>query len=113
MSLTQAQLGARIARARQDNGLSQADLAREIGATSDVVERIERGERPIFSFEVQRIAAATGKRPNWFLSLEQSPLESQLRAAASVNDDLADNLYWLADLARDDRLLRQLVADIK
>jgi transcriptional regulator with XRE-family HTH domain len=113
VTLTQVQLGTRLARTRQDAGLSHADLAHQLGTTPELIEEMEKGQRPVFSFEIARIARAVDKSPTWFLALDQSTLERNLRAVAAGRDDeVGLHVAWLADFVRDDRLLRQLVADV-
>lgn len=111
MALTQAQLGLRIARARERAGLTQAQLGQALGLSDADMQALEAGDRPVFSFELATIARLTERELSWFLALEQSSLELQLRAAAERQPDAREPLEWLADFARDDRLLRDLLPD--
>ncbi|MBI2755349.1 MAG: ImmA/IrrE family metallo-endopeptidase [Chloroflexi bacterium] len=111
MALTQAQLGLRIARAREWANLSPAQLARELGLSEREVQRMEEGQRPVFSFEAATIARLTQRPANWFLSLEQSAAEVELRARAEQIPEWRSEIEWFADFVRDDRLLRDLLPD--
>jgi transcriptional regulator with XRE-family HTH domain len=64
---TGAVIGSRIARARRELGLTQAALADQIGTSLGILDRYETGEadpEPV----LERIAAATGKSVQWFIS---------------------------------------------
>lgn len=50
----------RVVVERQRNGLSQAELARRIGANQSSVCRIEKGKEPPYPLRAKRIADALG-----------------------------------------------------
>lgn len=54
--ITQAELGQRIAAARLAKGLTQAELADQVGLTQVAVSRIETGVRAVSSLELAEIA---------------------------------------------------------
>jgi transcriptional regulator with XRE-family HTH domain len=73
-------LGTRIARARQEAGLSEKDLAVRLGIPVWRIERLESGgEDP--RTQLSPIAEATGKSPEWFLADKEllDPVENEER----------------------------------
>lgn len=60
-------LGQRIASARVRAGLTQQELAAEIGMDRSALAKIERGDRRVTALELARIAEASGNRFEWFL----------------------------------------------
>jgi transcriptional regulator with XRE-family HTH domain len=61
----------RIRRARMEAGLSQQALAARIGKSTDTVRGYEKGRIQPPGDVVDRIADATGKAPEWFLTHRQ------------------------------------------
>jgi transcriptional regulator with XRE-family HTH domain len=61
-----ASLGLRVARARQEAGLSEKELARRLGLSLWRIERLQRGDEDARSHLLE-IAEATGKPAEWFL----------------------------------------------
>ncbi|MFN8188055.1 MAG: XRE family transcriptional regulator [Gaiellales bacterium] len=83
-SLSRADLGSRIARARDAADLSQTDLAELIGLSQSAISRIESGQRGIDSLELAAIAEALGV--SVLDLLEPRPLAQRLRVAARQQD---------------------------
>jgi transcriptional regulator with XRE-family HTH domain len=69
-------LGRRIREARQESGLTQEQLAAQLGADQSKISRIERG-RDLSSLTLTQIAEATGKGMDYFVSLEERPFEQE------------------------------------
>jgi Zn-dependent peptidase ImmA (M78 family)/transcriptional regulator with XRE-family HTH domain len=63
----QQQLGQRIADARIETELTQAELAAAIDLDRTAVAKIEAGSRRVSAVELGRIAAALGRPLDWFL----------------------------------------------
>jgi Zn-dependent peptidase ImmA (M78 family)/DNA-binding XRE family transcriptional regulator len=63
----QQQLGQRVADARIEAELTQADLAAAIDLDRTAVAKIEAGTRKLSAVELARIAAALGRPLDWFL----------------------------------------------
>jgi Zn-dependent peptidase ImmA (M78 family)/transcriptional regulator with XRE-family HTH domain len=63
----QQRLGQRIADARIEAELTQADLAAAIDVDRTAVAKIEAGSRGVSALELARIAAALGRPLDWFL----------------------------------------------
>jgi Zn-dependent peptidase ImmA (M78 family)/transcriptional regulator with XRE-family HTH domain len=111
MALTQEQLGARIGRARERLGLSQAELAERVDLSQSAVSRIESGGRGVDSLELAAIADALDV--SVLDLLEAEPLAEELRVAARLEDvsepAVADRaINRLLDVVRLDRLLDEL-----
>lgn len=65
---TQAELGRRIAEARMDTGISQADLAAGVGLERTALVRVEAGERRISATELVSLAEVPGSPVDWFFA---------------------------------------------
>ncbi len=61
-------LPARIARARAEAGLTQEELAAEMGCSVFSIGKYERGERSPLGPRLRRLALVTGKPVAWFFS---------------------------------------------
>ncbi|HEY3445472.1 MAG TPA: XRE family transcriptional regulator [Myxococcales bacterium] len=96
---TLQELGSRLAEARKASGLTQADLAREVGLDRTAVTKIESGTRSVDSLELSRIAAALQRPVDWFLVLPP-PLVASRRAALDVSSERPADVQ-LEMLARD------------
>jgi len=58
----------RLRQARQDAGMTQAEVGRQIGARQAWVSKVESGERRIDPVELARFAVVYGKPLGWFLA---------------------------------------------
>ena len=70
MQLSQKELGQRIAEYRKAKGLTQGDLAKNIGMSRSSLTQIESGNRSIDVFELQKIAMVLGFSLDQFLSFD-------------------------------------------
>lgn len=70
--VTQADLGRRIADARVEAGMTQADLAASIGLERTALVRIESGERKVSATELVAITGALDRPVDWFFT--ESPV---------------------------------------
>jgi Zn-dependent peptidase ImmA (M78 family)/DNA-binding XRE family transcriptional regulator len=111
MALTQERLGARIGRARERAGLSQAELGTRVELTQSAISRIESGERGVDSLELAAIADALDV--SVLDLLESEPVAEELRVAARLDEaaepatvDRAINR--VLDVVRLERLLDEL-----
>lgn len=102
------ELGSRLAEARRASGLTQADLAREVGLERTAVTKIENGTRGVDSLELSRIAAALERPVDWFLLLPP-PLVASRRAALDVSNERPADVQ-LEMFARDVEQLIELGA---
>ena len=60
-------LGERIARARREAGLTQAQLAGKVSVGRTAISKTESGRRRVESTELARFARALGRPVDWFL----------------------------------------------
>lgn len=67
-------LGDRIRRVREDTGLSQEDVGRQLGMTSTGYGHYERGAREISLEQLARLSTVLGKPVEYLLALD-TPLE--------------------------------------
>jgi Zn-dependent peptidase ImmA (M78 family)/transcriptional regulator with XRE-family HTH domain len=70
--VTQADLGRRVADARTESGMTQADLAASIGLERTALVRIESGERKVSATELAAIAGTVDRPVDWFFT--ESPV---------------------------------------
>lgn len=66
VAVTQTDLGRRIADARAEASLTQADLAARIGLERTALVRVESGERKVSAPELVAIAGALDRPVDWF-----------------------------------------------
>lgn len=76
-------LGRRIAQARDEAGLTQADLAEQVGLNRTAVVRIESGDRKVSSSELVRLGAALNRPIDWFV-VESPPAVVSRRSDPAV-----------------------------
>jgi len=81
-------LGERIRAARKRSGLSQDELAREIGLDRSAVNRLEGGARKVTALELSDIATAVGVRMSTFF---EDPLPALVSHRSSQGLDTADS----------------------
>jgi transcriptional regulator with XRE-family HTH domain len=103
-------VGARIARARVESGLTQAELAEVLDLTPRSVQGYEAAERVPYR-HLRAIAAATRTSPTWLLTGNETPASRQELADLAAHEigRIADRLIdALDDLAHrlDDRFDR-------
>lgn len=98
-----AHIGERIALAREELGLTQAELAGQVGGIDrTAVAKIESGRRKISAIELVRVAAALDRPIDWFVS------ESPPAVVSRRNDPAAGGQSRLLD-----RTIERLARDIE
>ncbi|MCS0498832.1 helix-turn-helix domain-containing protein [Protaetiibacter mangrovi] len=104
-------LGQRIRQARERSGLSQAELAGEIGLDRTVVTKIESGTRGVSAIELSDIAAALQTRMSSFF---EEPVPALVSHRASQGVDVVDSRIdrLIAKLAEDVEFLIELAPDV-
>jgi Zn-dependent peptidase ImmA (M78 family)/transcriptional regulator with XRE-family HTH domain len=108
--LTQAELGQRIAVAREAASLSQADFGARLGLGQSAVSRIESGERSVSSLELAEVASVL--RVSVLELLEERPVSAlsvAARAQRAKSPAAVDRALQRAkDLIAIDHLLDEL-----
>ncbi len=99
-AVTQADLGRRIADARREAGMTQADLAASIGLERSALVRMESGERKVSATELVAISGALGRPVDWFFTESPPAVVSRRRDPAVGGFSLALDRA-LEDAARD------------
>lgn len=98
-----AAIGERICRAREDLGLTQAELATHVGGIDrTAVAKMESGRRKISASELVRVAAALDRPIDWFVS------ESPPAVVSRRNDPAAGGESRLLD-----RTIERLARDVE
>jgi Zn-dependent peptidase ImmA (M78 family)/transcriptional regulator with XRE-family HTH domain len=102
-----AQVGARVALARERSGFSQRELAERLGLDRSAVTRIEQGTRRLDALELVRLAQSLGRTTEWFLTASPNVIAS--RRAELGSDQNAERLADTLELLyRDVELLVEL-----
>jgi Zn-dependent peptidase ImmA (M78 family)/transcriptional regulator with XRE-family HTH domain len=78
------QIGARVAEARLERGVTQAQLAAGVGMDRTVLAKIESGSRRVAAVELVAIARELGRRVEWFVEEPPPALTSYRRAHPGV-----------------------------
>ena len=78
-----AELGARVAQARDEAGLTQGALAAELGIDRTSLVRIESGERKVSASELATIAQIVDRPIDWFVVLSP-PIVVSRRSSGDV-----------------------------
>lgn len=60
-------IGQKLQKAREENGLSQGDLAKRLGCTQASLSNYELGKRRLYLVDLQRIGQILGKPVSYFL----------------------------------------------
>jgi Zn-dependent peptidase ImmA (M78 family)/transcriptional regulator with XRE-family HTH domain len=90
MTTSQAELGARLRDAREFSGLTQDQVARELGISRPAVTLIENGTRAVSSLELDRFAFLYGRDIRAFFAAEFGA-ENALAGLFRRNRDIADD----------------------
>src|SRR5258708_12870429 len=106
---TQADLGRRIAEAREGAGRTQAELAALVGIDRTAFVRIEAGTRKVSATELVAIASALERPIDWFV-VESPPAVVSRRLDPAVGGFSRRLDLALEDVARDVNFL--IVRDI-
>jgi transcriptional regulator with XRE-family HTH domain len=78
-------LGEVLRRAREQAGLTQAAVAREIGVTRFALSRWETGERPVRSDDADRVLAACGRDVRCRLVTRHADVDEELERLAALS----------------------------
>jgi Zn-dependent peptidase ImmA (M78 family)/transcriptional regulator with XRE-family HTH domain len=95
-----AEVGARIATSRKGLGLSQDDLAAEVGLDRTAITKIETGRRHINTLELVRLAEVLHRPLDWFVSSPPASIISRRAAVEGGRGDQSSD-YAIEDVARD------------
>ncbi len=79
---TQADLGRRIAEAREAAGKTQAELSSLVGLDRSAIVRVEGGTRKVLATELVAIASALGRPIDWFVAEPPPAIISRRRDPA-------------------------------
>lgn len=87
-------IGRHIREARDERGLSQGALAREVGIDAPRLSRIERGERGIDSLVLRRIASFFALPMDAFFENPKKPSLGLARRGAAEDEAMQEMLVW-------------------
>ena len=105
-------VGKRLRYARESSGITQAEAAAKIGVARTTLVAIEKGQRHIRHYEIQRLAHLYGESVNALLRQESVyvDLVPQFRKLSTSTDEVADSsASLLADLVRAEVELENLL----
>lgn len=119
MALNLESLGRRLRQARENCGLSQEAAAQEIGIPRTALTRVELGERPVSTLELDRLARLY-KRPIQEFFREEAPSEEDVlvalyRLAPTIGavQQTKDEVSKCLDLCREGRFLEGVLRSHK
>lgn len=101
-----AQIGARLKAAREDTGLSQAQLATELGYDSaTAISLIEAGQRKVKAEDLKRAAEVLHRTVAYFMGQQDSvpDIRVALRADKDLTDKDKDTVLHIIQLAKQRR----------
>src|SRR5690606_36961970 len=99
--------GARLKQARESAGLTQEEVATEVGISRSAVALIESGSRAVSSIELHRFAYLYGRDMRDFFAADFASKNS-LAGLFRKNDDLANDPSSVAALRRSLSMGREL-----
>lgn len=100
-------VAARVVQARERAGFSQSALAERIGLSRSSLTRVEQGQRRLDALELVRLAQATGRSVEWFVTRSPDVFASH-RAGAAAGEEVAALEERLEGIARDVELLAEI-----
>jgi transcriptional regulator with XRE-family HTH domain len=74
---TNKQIGIKVKRMREARGMSQMELAGEVGVSFQQIQKYEKGINRISTERIQQIARALGTSVNTFFEKESVPMVSE------------------------------------
>ena len=89
LQLSQKELGQRIGDYRKSKGLTQVDLANNIGMSRSSLAQIELGNRSIDIFEIQKMAMVLGFSLDQMLSPDFSGISDDKRNSEPVKEEIS------------------------
>jgi Zn-dependent peptidase ImmA (M78 family)/DNA-binding XRE family transcriptional regulator len=102
---TPAELGARIAEAREDTGLSQGQLADRLGIDRTSVVRLEQGKRKVSAGELAVVAHELARPIDWFVLDSPPSVVSRRRGPMAGHSSTRIVDLSIESAARDVRFL--------
>ncbi|MBK5226198.1 MAG: helix-turn-helix transcriptional regulator [Thermoleophilia bacterium] len=110
MVLTSQELGERIAAARRDARITQAEMAEQLGVDRSAITKIEKGERKVDSLELLAISEAVGCPVESLLRKEQ-PLAVHFRNFETAGQRTRIELKWVQQFISNYAFLKELTPD--
>jgi Zn-dependent peptidase ImmA (M78 family)/transcriptional regulator with XRE-family HTH domain len=101
---TWAEVGARVATARERAGFTQRELGERLGLSRSAITRVELGQRQLDALELAQLAETLGRSVEWFLTEPPDTIASH-RSGLSVDQDVQRLEDELERTSRDVELL--------
>lgn len=93
------ELGQKIQIAREENNMSQEELAQAIGCSQSALSNYEKGKRHIYLAQLEKLSAALGKPLDYFV--EKQPVENNKVLISNEHNsqflDLMNDIFKLSD----------------
>ncbi len=102
-----ADVGARVATARERAGFTQRELAERLGISRSAITRVELGQRQLDALELAQLADTLGRSVEWFLTEPPDTIASH-RSGLSVDQDVQRLEDELERVGRDVELLAEI-----
>ncbi|MCK5123524.1 MAG: ImmA/IrrE family metallo-endopeptidase [Candidatus Pacebacteria bacterium] len=84
------QIGQKIKQAREENNLTQSELAERLGFTKATMSLIEQGERKVAIHEIEKMVELFNKNLDYFLGKKKESAAPDLRFVLRADDNLSD-----------------------
>ena len=69
------EIGRKIQKAREESGMTQVDLSRELGITQAALSNYELGKRRLYLHQIEQIASLLGKNLDFFITEDHTASE--------------------------------------
>jgi Zn-dependent peptidase ImmA (M78 family)/transcriptional regulator with XRE-family HTH domain len=102
-----AEVAAKVIQARERAGFSQAELAERLGMSRPSLTRVELGQRRLDALELVRLAQATGRSVDWFVTRSPDVFASH-RVGVTSGPEVTALEDRLESTARDVELLAEI-----
>jgi Zn-dependent peptidase ImmA (M78 family)/DNA-binding XRE family transcriptional regulator len=102
-----AEVGARVATARERAGFSQRELGERLGLSRTAITRVELGQRQLDALELARLADTLGRSVEWFVTEPPQAIASH-RTDRSAGQDVQRLEDELERISRDVELLVEI-----
>ena len=96
---TRRRIGAKIAQARKEHGLTQEDFAKQLGVTVRSLQNYESGAVVPYR-HFRQMELVTNKRSGWFLHTDQADGTAAVHAMSELREQMSSHFAQLEESLR-------------